>query len=288
LSAGVPDGARWSAARRSARLLLTLALVAVLGVPVTTLVHGPVVAGAAAREWRVDEDLVVSELRPGIWRHTSWSRLADGTRMSSNGLLVQDGDELVLVDTAWGEAPTEALLGWATRELGRPVTRALATHSHEDRIGGPVSLARRGIPLLVHPATLRLATGRGVDTAQPITAFADGDVVQVGGLEVFHPGAAHARDNVVVWIARERLLFGGCAVKSADATTLGFVGDADLARWPGSMRRVRDRYPEARMVVPGHGDPGDRALLDHTLALLAAVERLPPAPSSPHATGGKP
>ena len=207
--------------------------------------------------------------------------------MSSNGLVVQDGDELVLIDTAWGEAPTEALLDWAARELGRPVTRALATHSHEDRIGGPVSLARRGIPLLVHPATLRLATQRGVTTAQPIVGFADSDVVQVGGLEVFHPGAAHARDNVVVWIARERLLVGGCAVKTADAPTLGFVGDADLARWPASLRRVRERYPEARVVVPGHGEPSDLALLDHTLALLDAAEQLPAPQASPQPTGGK-
>lgn len=274
-----PPAARRSG-RRAARLLLASPLLA-------ALVLGATCARAAGREWKVGEDLVVSELRPGIWRHTSWSRLADGTRMSSNGLVVRDGDELVLIDTAWGEASTEALLDWAAHELGEPVTRALATHSHEDRIGGPVSLARRGIPLLVHPATLRLATQRGITTALPITSFADGDVVQVGGLEVFHPGAAHARDNVVVWLARERLLFGGCAIKSADAATLGFVGDADLARWPASLRRVRDRYPQARVVVPGHGEPGDLALLDHTLTLLDAGE--PPAPSSPspQPTGGK-
>ena len=66
-----------------------------------------------------------------------------------------------------------------------------------------------------------------------------------------------------------RVLFGGCAVKSADATDLGFVGDADLAHWPDAMRALQKRYASAAIVVPGHGDPGDGALLQHTLDLLA-------------------
>lgn len=243
------------------------------------------------RQWRLGDDVLVTELAPGVWRHTSWST-HDGTRVPANGLVLRDGDDIVLVDTAWGEEPTAVLLDWIEHALGKPVSRVVATHSHEDRVGAPSTLAARGIPLLVHPETAPLAAHRGVTTTQPLTGFAGTDAVTLGGIEIFHPGAAHAPDNVVVWIPRGRILFGGCAVKSADATELGFVGDADLGHWPDAIRAIRRRYPGASIVVPGHGEPGDAALIAHTLELLAARGPVAvsssgmPAPATPSTTEG--
>ena len=51
------------------------------------------------------------------------------------------------------------------------------------------------------------------------------------------------------------------------AGTPGFVGDADMAAWPASLEKVRDRFPDARLVVPGHGAADDLALIDHTIEL---------------------
>jgi metallo-beta-lactamase class B VIM len=231
--------------------------------------EAPSTTPRAPREWRTGDLLLVTELAPGIWRHVSWREI-DGQRVPSNGLVVRDGDEIVIVDTAWGEEPTVALLDWVQAEIGKPVARVIATHSHEDRVGAPRTLAERGIPLLVHPKTAEIVAQRGVTTTQPLPGFADADAVRVGGLEVFYPGAAHTRDNVVVWIPSARVLVGGCAVKSADARDLGYVAEADLASWPGAMRKVRERYGEAAIVVPGHGEPGDLALLDHTVELVAS------------------
>lgn len=277
-----PFARRASARRRVAALLPAVATALVLGRDVAVATDdGAHVAPAAvptadadrtaspSREWRLGDDVLVTELAPGVWRHVSWSTF-DGKRVPSNGLVLRDGDEIVLIDTAWGEEPTAALLDWVERELGAPVTRALATHSHEDRVGAPRTLAARGIPLLVHPKTAALAARRGVATTRPIEALATADAATLGGVEVFYPGPGHAPDNVVVWIPRARLLFGGCAVKSADAAELGNVADADVARWPDAIRAVQRRYPAPAVVVPGHGDPGDAALLAHTLDLLAA------------------
>jgi glyoxylase-like metal-dependent hydrolase (beta-lactamase superfamily II) len=87
-------------------------------------------------------------------------------------------------------------------------------------------------------------------------------------VEVFAPGAGHTRDNAVVWLAEQRILFGGCMVKSVTAPDLGYVADAVVADWPVSVRRARDRYSEARIVVPGHGTiHGDS--IGATLGLLA-------------------
>lgn len=54
---------------------------------------------------------------------------------------------------------------------------------------------------------------------------------------------------------------------------LGFAGDANLARWPESVRRVAARYPKLP-VVPGHGEVDPTAgAFQHTLDLLAGAQK---------------
>lgn len=225
---------------------------------------------SAGREWRVTPDLVVRELQPGVWLHRSWSRDPAGERISSNGLVVRDEGGLVIVDTPWGNAPTEALLDWIARELHEPVLRVIVTHSHDDRLGGARIVRERAIPLLASPRTVEIAAERSPEhLPMALAGLDEGKAVPVGTLEVFNPGPAHSPDNVVVWLPEKRLLFGGCAVKPADATSLGFTGHADVARWPEAIRRVKQRYPDVALVVPGHGDPGGTTLLDRTRVLLA-------------------
>jgi glyoxylase-like metal-dependent hydrolase (beta-lactamase superfamily II) len=100
-----------------------------------------------------------------------------------------------------------------------------------------------------------------------------GGVDRVGPLEVFYPGPAHSRDNVVVWLPGQRVLFGTCAVRAAGTTALGNVADADVAEWPASIRRVLERYPQAEVVVPGHGEVGGVELLRHTITLAEQAAR---------------
>lgn len=216
----------------------------------------------------VSSDLQVRELRPGVWMHTSWQKLSDGTRFPSNGLLVREGDHLLLVDTAWGEPLTEELLGWIDRALKLAVKAVVVTHFHEDRLGGAAALQRRGIAFYGHPLTAELAATLKLPPPRTLAGLAKaGGVDSVGSAEVFYPGPAHTRDNVVVWLSKSRILAGGCAVRAAGTTALGNVADADVREWPNSIRRVLERYGGADVVVPGHGKPGGRELLEHTIAL---------------------
>lgn len=208
-------------------------------------------------------------LRPGVWIHTSRYVFPDGSVIPSNGLVVREGNGLVLIDTAWGEMLTAELLDEIQREIKLPVRRAIVTHSHADRIAGADLLRQRGIPVYAHPLTCRRAAS--VAIAMPTDSLAlhkPGDAVFVGSVEVFYPGPAHSPDNVVVWVQSARVLFGGCAVKSLDADNLGNLADADTRAWPASLHRVMERYHQAEVVVPGHGAEGRQDLLTHTLELL--------------------
>ena len=56
-------------------------------------------------------------------------------------------------------------------------------------------------------------------------------------------------------------------VKSLDSNSLGNTKDGDLAAYPATLRKVQVAYPQARIVVPGHGDWGGPELIEHTLRL---------------------
>lgn len=223
-------------------------------------------------QWTVSDDLQIEQLADGLWQHISWQRLTNGQRYPSNGLIVNDGAQLLLIDTAWGTEPTRQLLDWIDRELQKPIALVIPTHFHDDRIGGWPVLAARAIPLAASPQTLQLAE------AEHITAIHDpaldtltvGGAVRIGPVEVFSPGPGHSPDNLVVWVPSHDLLFGGCAVKSM-TSGIGNIADADLSQWPASIRRIQLRYPQIETVVPGHLASGSRALLDHTLQVLNAT-----------------
>lgn len=215
----------------------------------------------------------LEELAPGVWMHTS-HKLYKGVIVPSNGLVVLDGDALILVDSAWGEQATETLLARIEATIGRPIKAAIVTHSHEDRLSGVDLLKARGVRVYAHPETIAHAQAKGASIPDaPLESLAQaGSWASVGEVEVFYPGHGHAPENLMVWVPGERVLFGGCAVREASAASLGNTQDADLKLWEESVQRALQRYSsQAEIVVPGHGPQGDRGLLEHTLSLLSSA-----------------
>ncbi|ELT3994883.1 subclass B1 metallo-beta-lactamase VIM-61 [Pseudomonas aeruginosa] len=221
-------------------------------------------------EYPTVDDIPVGEVRlykigDGVWSHIATQKLGD-TVYSSNGLIVRDADELLLIDTAWGAKNTVALLAEIEKQIGLPVTRSISTHFHDDRVGGVDVLRAAGVATYTSPLTRQLAEAAGNEVpAHSLKALSSsGDVVRFGPVEVFYPGAAHSGDNLVVYVPAVRVLFGGCAVHEASRESAGYVADANLAEWPATIKRIQQRYPEAEVVIPGHGLPGGLELLQHT------------------------
>jgi glyoxylase-like metal-dependent hydrolase (beta-lactamase superfamily II) len=228
----------------------------------------PATASGAATT-AVGPDVSVRRLSDRVWVHTTSHQLANGRRIPSNGLIVGADDHVVLVDTAWGVAETRAVLDWSERTLGRPVTRAVLTHGHEDRIAGLQALRERGIEL-VYAAAATL--GEQTRPEDVLLKEAGAQIPVADGVVVFYPGAAHAPDNLMVWIEPGDVLFGGCAIRAESATGLGNTADADLAAWRRAIHYVLSRYPEPRWVVPGHGEPGGADLIVLTRGHIARAE----------------
>jgi glyoxylase-like metal-dependent hydrolase (beta-lactamase superfamily II) len=214
---------------------------------------------------RISDTLWLGQLTPNVWLHTTTHVLEGVGYYPANGAIVVDRNESLLIDTGWSDRDAAAILR-AWERTGRPaITRAVATHFHFDRTGGIRALAARGIPTYGNPLTIGLALDNGLPPPRPMHDIQKAPQ-RLGGVEFFYPGPAHTIDNVVAWIPDGDVLFGGCMLKSTTENDLGNLGDAVVAAWPASARRVAHRYPAAKHVIPGHGTTAGNAL-SHTIAL---------------------
>jgi metallo-beta-lactamase class B len=80
-------------------------------------------------------------------------------------------------------------------------------------------------------------------------------------------GEAHTVDNTVSFVESEKVLYGGCMIKSLKAGK-GNLADANVNEWSNTVRKIKSTYPNIIHVIPGHGKVGDTDLLDYTIEMF--------------------
>ena len=242
---------------------------------------------------RISEDLTCTPLLEDVFliRHYY-------PRFGSNSLFVAlPGRKGVLIDTPNESSGTLALLGWIDSTFGRLELVAINTGWHQDNLGGNEVLRSRGIDVYGADLTARMITEhaeelksimlestrdledrhyyesyRELKLVPPNRTFPlkDGLKLDIGDevFEVYFPGESHTVDNTVVYLHKRQVLFGGCMVLSMLHRRPGFIEHANMTQWPLSIKKVIDKFPSARIVVPGHGPPGDTSLLSHSVEVL--------------------
>lgn len=209
----------------------------------------------------------LTKLNDNVWVHTSYSDY-QGSRTPSNGLVVITSKGLVLIDTPWNNSQTKELIQLTKDTFKKDFILGLITHAHADRIGGIDTLLENKVDVRSTGLTAIEAERNGFKKPQ-VRLDAESDI-KAGNtaFETFYPGAGHSVDNITVWLPEYKILYGGCLIKSEDATDIGNTADADIKQWPVSVKKVLDKYPDAKIVVPGHGKWGTTNLIKHTLELL--------------------
>ncbi len=216
---------------------------------------------------RLADDVVVRKLAEGVWLHTTLFDISGLRRVPANGLIVIDGQNAVMIDLPWTDEQTGVLFDWAAREHNAQIGKVVATHSHIDCAGGLAEAHRRGGESFVLDKTAEILKREGKPA--PGNWFSERMSLGCGDMrvELAFPGGGHTIDNIVVWIPARKVLFGGCLIKSANAGNLGNTTEGDLAAYPVTLKKVKETYSNARIVVPGHGRPGGMELVDHTITL---------------------
>jgi glyoxylase-like metal-dependent hydrolase (beta-lactamase superfamily II) len=220
---------------------------------------------------RIGETVWVTRIAPQLWLHTTTANIEGGYVFPANGLIIERPHGSLLIDTGYAPDQSELLLQWSNINLASPISSAIATHFHRDRTGGIDGLTAHRIRAMASPLTCALAREHDLPLPQPIKGFSEKPFRFAADCELFFPGAGHTRDNIVAWLPKHQVLFGGCFLKSVTSNDLGNVADANIPDWSASVRRAHAQYPLAKMSIPGHGTiAGDPVA--QTLALLAKAD----------------
>ena len=212
-------------------------------------------------------DLVITQVSENTFIHTSFLDLKDHGKYPCNGMIVRHNNETIIFDTTVNDRTSEELIDWVKDTLNCKINAVIPTHFHEDNLGGLNAFDSHEIPSYALDKTIYLAKKNKVTA--PKNAFENELELKVGNEKVMAKffGEGHTVDNVVGYFPSEKILFGGCLVKALDAGQ-GNLADANVSAWSESVEKVKEAYPKVRIVIPGHGEFGDKELLDYTINLF--------------------
>jgi len=211
--------------------------------------------------------LKISHLTGDFYVYTTWNKYR-GIAVPANSMYVVTDAGVVMIDIPWDPAQRTPLLDSIQARHQKKVVLCLSTHFHDDRTGGLNWFREQGIATWSSKETLDSCRARGEQQAE--FYFEKDTLFQIGQhrFKTIYPGGGHTKDNIVVWFEQEKVLYGGCFVKSTESEGLGNIADAVLDEWGISIRRVMKVCRKPKYVIPGHGGWASNKGLKHTLRLL--------------------
>ena len=211
--------------------------------------------------------LKITHLTGDFYVYTTYN-LYGKNYVPSNSMYVVTNKGVIMIDVPWNTTQYQPLLDSIKARHHKEVVLCISTHFHEDRTGGLSFLQRKGIPTWSTQQTRELCRQHNIKPAA--FSFTSDTTFNIGNhpFQAFYPGPGHAPDNIVIWFDKEKVLYGGCFVKSIEATSLGNLSDANVQAWPQSIHKVMNKFPNPHYVIPGHDGWQDNRSLQHTLQLL--------------------
>lgn len=216
---------------------------------------------------KISNDLELIKLDNGIFIHVSYINMPQYGRVPANGLLIIDKKEALILDTPWNNQLTEQLFDWVKNNYDIEIKYVIINHFHDDNMGGLEAAHKKGA--ISYSLDITKDILKKKNKVLPIKTFSKELKLKSGNINIIadYPGAGHTVDNIVIWLPEQKILFGGCLIKSLSSKNLGNIEDADLKEWPKTVEKVLNKYNSAEIVIPGHGEYGDIELLKHTIEL---------------------
>lgn len=215
------------------------------------------------------ENLIIKKLSNHIYQHISFLDTDDFGKVECNGMLVINKSEGVVFDTPTDNESSVELINFITNELKTAITAIIPTHFHEDCVGGIQAFEKQTIPIYVAKLTAELLKENGQNFSNSMTTFDSSLTLNIGNKKVYaeYFGEAHTKDNVIGYFPESNAVFGGCLIKTFGANK-GYLGDANTDKWSETVQKIKLKYPNTEIVIPGHGKSGGTELFDYTIKLF--------------------
>ena len=216
---------------------------------------------------KISGDLELKKISDHCYIHISYHDLENAPHFPANGLVYINQGKAYIVDTPWTNELTDLLIQYLQDTMKVSVECVIPAHWHEDCMGGLETVHKMGIQSYAYQLTAEICKEKKL----PVPQITFNDSLLIGPeneLLLKYLGPGHTEDNMIVYIPSEKILFAGCMAKALGWNSLGFTGDANIPKWPETLKNVLHRFPDAKIVIPGHGNYGGLDILEHTLSLF--------------------
>ena len=148
-----------------------------------------------------------------------------------------------------------------------------ATHWHSDKTAGLEYYRQQGIKTYTTVLTDELSKKNDKKRAEFL--MAKDTVFNVGqySFEIYYPGQGHTEDNIVIWFKKEKILYGGCLIKGADAEDLGFLGDGNVKEYAATLKNVQQKFRNPKFIIVAHSDWKNINSLKHSIMMAKELKK---------------
>lgn len=219
-----------------------------------------------------EQKLKITPLTGDFYVYTTYN-VYEGNKIPAHGMYLVTEKDVVLFDTPWDTTQFQPLLDSIQVKHRRRVGICIATHWHSDRTDGLEYYKQLGIKTYTTQLTDELAKKNNKKRAEFI--MLQDTVFTVGGysFEVYYPGEGHTSDNIIAWFEKEKVLYGGCLIKGAEAENLGYLGDANVNEYEATLRKVQMKCPDPKYIIVSHHDWTNTNSLKRSIKLAKKLKK---------------
>jgi metallo-beta-lactamase class B len=214
-----------------------------------------------------NKKLVITHLTGDFYIYTTYQDLA-GKPYPANSMYLVTNAGVVLFDTPWDTTQFQPLLDSIQIRHHKKAVICIATHFHEDRTAGLEFYKNKGLKTYTTLQTDELSKKRGMKRAEFLLYKDSLFTVGQYTFQTYFAGAGHSPDNIVIWFEKEKILYGGCLIKSTEAGDLGNLSDANVIAWGPTLRNIQSKCKNPVYIIPGHLDWSNKESLNHTLNMV--------------------
>jgi metallo-beta-lactamase class B len=213
-----------------------------------------------------DAKLEISHLTGDFYIYTTYNTYQN-YQVPANGMYFVTNSGVILFDTPWDTTQFQPLLDSIKLKHNKPVILCIATHWHSDRTAGLEYYKQQGIKTYTTALTDELSKKNEKKRAEFLIAKDTVFNIEQYSFETYYPGEGHTADNIVIWFNKEKILYGGCLIKGADAENLGYLGDANVTAYYSTLKNVQQKCIAPKFIIVSHSRWNNINSLKHSIKL---------------------
>lgn len=216
--------------------------------------------------------LKITPLTGNFYIYTTYNNYQNNL-IPANGMYVVTPTGVVLFDTPWDTTQFQPLLDSIKIKHQKDVVLCIATHWHNDRTAGLEYYKRLGIKTYTTALTDTWSKRNNEKRAEYLIHNDTTFQIDQFAFKTYYPGQGHTADNMVIWVEKEKILYGGCLIKGADAENLGYLGDANTQAYYNTLKNVDEKFPNPNYIIVSHSDWSNKNSLKHSIKLARKLRK---------------